>query len=167
MAEQNKSEVVERMHTIDKVLDEYESSIGLNKYEEVPEYAESVNKYLGMSRDKIEQLSVEDCAYASYILSSFSFHIQRASNRELSRLNWAKSQIKDVICKVTHQYQGNWHNQEQQAILDNEYTRKLNSIQTYCQQRLDRLTYLSSSIRNVADTFNQIQKAKVKVTFNG
>jgi len=165
MDQQNKHALVDRMDRIDSILDEYEGSIGLDKYDEHFPNSNTAYAYMNMSRDQIEKMDIEGCAEAAYILGSLSFHIQRSVNRETARLNWAKTTIKEIICKKSGQYAGTWGNQDMQATLDNDASRKLHDIQKYCQQRIDRLTYLSSSIRNMSDLFINLQRAKV--TNNG
>lgn len=161
MEEKNKHQIVQRMEKIDLILDEYETSIGLATYSENFNNAPEAQKYLSLSRDQIEKISIEECAEAAYILGSLAFHISRSINREQSRLNWAKSSIREIICTKAHSYSGAWSNQDMQAILDNDVSRKLNDICKYCQQRIDRLNYLSSSIKNISDLFINLQRAKV------
>lgn len=165
MDQQNKHALVEKMEKIDTILDEYENSIGLSTYRTDFPNSNTATAYMNMSRDQIEKMNIEDCAEAAYILGSLSFHIQRSINRETARLNWAKTTIKEIICKKSAQYTGTWGNQDMQATLDNDASRKLHDIQKYCQQRIDRLTYLSSSIKNMSDLFINLQRAKV--TSNG
>lgn len=165
MDQQNKHALVEKMEKIDSILDEYENSIGLSTYQIDFPNSNTANAYINMSRDQIEKMSIEGCAEAAYILGSLSFHIQRSMNREVARLNWAKTTIKEIICKRSSQYNGTWGNQDMQATLDNDASRKLHDIQKYCQQRIDRLTYLSNSIKNMSDLFINLQRAKV--TSNG
>ena len=50
---------------------------------------------------------------------------------------------------------------DMQATLDNDASRKLHEIQKYCQQRIDRLTYLATSTKNMSDLFINLQRAKV------
>lgn len=161
MDKENKHPIIDRMHNIDRVLDEYESSTGIGLYNENFPNADTAEKYLTMSRDVIEKLDIEECAIAAYILGSLSFHVQRTINRETARVNWAKSNIKEIICSKSSSYSGAWSNQDMQATLDNDVSRKLHEIEKYAQARIDRLTYLSNSIKNMSDLFINLQRAKV------
>lgn len=161
MDRENQHPIVERMHKIDAVLDEYESSTGIGKYHDAFPESESAERYLSMSRDAVEKMDIEECAAAAYILGSLSFHVQRTINREVSRVNWAKSNIKEIICSKSSSYTGAWSNQDMQATLDNDISRKLHEIEKYAQSRIDRLTYLSNSIKNMSDLFINLQRAKV------
>ena len=165
MDQQNKHALIEKMDRIDTILDDYESGIGLATYQNEFANTNTAYAYMNMSRDQIEKMDIEGCAEAAYILGSLSFHLQRSINRETARLNWAKSTIKEIICKKSAQYTGAWGNQDMQATLDNDASRKLHDIQKYCQQRIDRLTYLATSTKNMSDLFINLQRAKV--TSNG
>ena len=59
----------EELQYWDKILDEYETSIGLSEYSASVISSQEINTYTSMSRDEIEKLNPEDCAQISYRLS--------------------------------------------------------------------------------------------------
>jgi hypothetical protein len=145
----------------DKILDEYEKSIGLPIYnaEALPE--NELSSYLSMSRDVIEKLTTEDCAQIAYRLSQFAFHLQRTSNRETARYNWADETIKETIADDINNYKGyGYIEKSTQAIKHNEKASALNKIRKYAKQRSDRLQYLASSVKNLSDMIISVQKSK-------
>lgn len=147
----------------DKILDEYENSIGLSEFATNVIPSEEINKYTSMSRDEIEKLTPEDCAQISYRLSQFAFYIQRSLNREIARYNWADENIKEVIADDINNYKGYGYIEKSiQAIKHNEKANGLNSIKKYAKQRSDRLQYLANSIKNLSDVMISIQKSKTK-----
>jgi uncharacterized protein (UPF0335 family) len=148
----------------DSILDDYESSIGLPKYSSQYGVAESeINQYLTMTRDEIEKLSPEDCAQISYRLGQFSFHIQRSINREIARLNWSEESIKETIADEINNYKGyGFVEKSLQAIKHNDKANSLNAIKKYAKQRVDRLSYIANSIKNLSDIILSIQKIKVQ-----
>ena len=83
----------EQLDKIDTVLDEYESSLGLPKFND-DFHDDTAKRYLQLSRDQIEKLTPEQCAEAALLLASLSFHIQRSYNREIARVNWADKTLK-------------------------------------------------------------------------
>lgn len=147
----------------DNILDEYEQGLGLPKYN-ADVFAESeLNNYLTMDRTTIEKLTPEDCAQISYRLAQFAFHIQRTSNREMARLNWAEESMKEVIADELNNYKGyGYVEKSAQAIKHNDKANALNKIKKYAKQRADRLYYLSASIKNLSDILISIQRTKVK-----
>jgi len=149
----------EQLVRLDSILDEYESSIGLPSY--AADFHEpAVHGYMQMDRTSIEKLTLEECAEASLLLGSLSFHVLRSQNREVARVQWAQTSLKSVISGKESQYSGSWDSQYHQAIKDNDYARKLLAIKKYAQQRADRLIHIASSIKNMADLFLNLQKAK-------
>jgi hypothetical protein len=153
----------EELQHWDKILDEYENTIGLSEYSQNVINNEEINKYTSMTRDEIEKLSPEDCAQISYRLSQFAFYLQRSLNRELARYNWAEENIKEVIADEINNYKGYGYIEKSlQAIKHNEKASGLNSIKKYAKQRSDRLQYLANSIKNLSDVMLSIQKTKVK-----
>ena len=150
----------ERLDQIDKVLDEYESSLGLASYAG-DFHHQSVKQYMNMPRQQMEKLTVDECAEAALLLGGFSFYLQRSYNREVARVNWASSNLKRMMSGREAQYKGSWDSQYYQAIREDGYACKLESIKTYAQQRADRLTYLASSVKNLSDLFVNLQRAKI------
>jgi hypothetical protein len=158
---EEKNTAKERLATVDKVLDEYESGMGLSLYSPDFHHDSAAQHYMGMSRQQMEKVTVEECAEAALLLGGLSFHLQRSFNRELARVNWAASSIKSLISGRESQYSGSWDSQYNQAVKEDEYTLKLNQIKIYAQQRADRLTYLANSVKNLSDLFVNLQRAKV------
>ncbi len=151
----------EKVKEWDEILDSYENSIGFPKYNECLINEKELNEYFSMDRNVIEKLSPEDTAQISYRLSQFAFHIQRTLNREIARHNWAEETIKETIADELNSYKGYGYVEKYyQAIKHNEKAFRLNMIKKYATQRLDRLTYLSSSLKNLSDILINIQRAK-------
>lgn len=148
----------------DTILDEYESSLALPKYSAQYGVSEQeINQYLTMSRDEIEKISPEDCAQISFRLAQFAFHIQRTINREIARHNWSEENIKETIADEINNYKGyGFIEKSLQAIKHNEKANSLNQIKKYAKQRIDRLSYLANSIKNLSDIMMSIQKTKVQ-----
>jgi hypothetical protein len=147
----------------DKVLDEYENSIGLNSYQANIFSEEELNGYLHMTRDELEKTTPEICGEIAYRLGQFAFHIQRSINREISRINWADETIKDIIADEINNYKGYGYIEKSlQAIKHNDKAAALNKIKKYAKQRSDRLQYLANSVKHLSDIMLSIQKTKVK-----
>ena len=132
----------------------------------MPTYMEEVlpevelQKYLTMSRDVLKR-PLRGLWSNSYRLAQFSFHVQRTLNREAARYNWAEETIKDVIADDINNYKGyGYVEKSTQAIKHNERASKLNKIKRYARQRMDRLTYLATSLKNLSDILISIQRSK-------
>ena len=152
----------EELEKWDSILDEYEQSIGLPKYNGSLS-SDELNGYLDMDRSQIEKLSPEDCIQISLRLAQFSLHVQRTSNRETARHNWADETIKEVIADEINNYKGyGYIEKSMQAIKHNERASNLNSIKKYAKQRMDRLSYIANGIKNLSDILVSVHKTKVK-----
>jgi hypothetical protein len=154
----------EQVEHWDKILDEYESSIGLGHYSEVHSFTESeLNNYFTMSRDMVEKLMPEDCAQISYRLAQYAFFLQRTLNREIARHNWAEESIKETIADEINNYKGyGFLEKSLQAIKHNDKATNLNKIKKYAHQRMDRLSYLANSVKNLSDIILSVQRTKIK-----
>ena len=147
----------------DKVLDEYEKSLGLGSYRPDTFSEEELNNYFQMNRNELEKTTPEMCGEISYRLAQFAFHIKRSINRELARLNWAEETIKETIADEINNYKGYGYIEKSlQAIKHNDKASALNKIKKYAKQRSDRLQYLANGIKNLSDIMLSIQKTKVK-----
>jgi len=160
----NNKTTKEQVEEWDKVLDEYESSLGLGYYNSLHSFNETeLNHYFTMSRDIIEKLNPEDCAQISYRLAQYSFYVQRTLNREIARHNWADETIKETIADEINNYKGyGFIEKSLQAIKHNDKASALNKIKKYAKQRMDRLSYIANSIKNLSDIMLSVQKIKVK-----
>jgi hypothetical protein len=154
----------EQVDEWDKVLDEYENSVGLGKYSEIHSFTnEELNEYFTMTRDTIEKLTPEDCAQISMRLSQYALFLQRTINREIARYNWAEESIKETIADEINNYKGyGFVEKSLQAIKHNDKANALNRIKKYAKQRTDRLSYIANNIKNLSDILISIQKTKVK-----
>ena len=148
-----------RLEELDKILDEYETKLGLPKYiddENNPEVA----YYLNLNKAQLEKLTIEDCALGAYLLGRFAFHLQRTNNREQARVHWAENTMKAMISGKESNYRGSWESQMFQAVKDDKVAEKLLKIKNYATQRSLRITYLSNSLKNLGDLLINVQKAK-------
>src|SRR5690606_1720920 len=147
---------VERMKKIDELLDSYEENLGLTAQSE-KDY-EDIGQYLNMSRDQLEKFDPQDCSQIVYRLSSFALFLNRSYNREMARYNWSESLMKELTAPRLDQQSGyGFIEKYNKAVVDDEYTRKLNEINRYAKQRSDRLSFLSNSVKNLADSLKNIQ----------
>ena len=150
----------EQLEGWDKILDEYELSVGLPNFMSDYSNHEAIS-YLHMNRAQLEKLSPEDCGMAALILNELAFHIQRAYNREMARVNWSDENIKDVVANEVQSYKGySYQERLYQAVKNNEHARTLSRIKKYAKQRADRLSFLSSSMSKRADIFLSVQRSK-------
>lgn len=153
----------------DILLDEYEKSLGLPATTEnagdvtVKEFKhiEEVEDYLQMNRDQFEALDANGCASIAYVLEQYALYIQRAQNREIARVNWARSYIKEVIANELNDYKAYGYEEKSvMAIKGNDFASKLDKIARYAQQRVDRLQFIAASVKNLANILLATMRSK-------
>lgn len=153
--------VEQRIADIDAILDEYEQKIGLPKYDENHPGNSEIKSYLSFTRQQIENLSPQDAGSISYMLSQYALFLQRAINRENSRIKWAESVIKEIISDRLDSYSGYGYAEKfGKAVKDNEYALKLSQIQRGAQQRADRLNFVANSINSLSNILLNIMRLK-------
>lgn len=151
----------EQLDEWDRILDEYEKSLGLGSYKSDLFPEDEINLYFSMNRDHIEKLNPEDCLQIAYRLGQFALHIQRSANREIARHNWADETTKEVIADEINNYKGYGYLEKSlQAIKHNDKAESLNKIKKYAKQRSDRLSYLSGNIKNLSDILMMVYRSK-------
>lgn len=157
----NDESAKQQVERVDKALDEYERSQGLPKL--VPH--NEAETYLNMSRGEMHKMYPDDCGEAAVILAQYAFHIQRACNEELARMNWAEDMIKKTIAYEISQYKAaSYEERKIQAVNGNDFTSKLDKIRIWAKARYDRIAYLSSKIEFLAQTFRDLQQTKRRQT---
>jgi hypothetical protein len=159
---ENKDIATQKMNNAIAILDEYEKKCGLPPTTQIGS-EEELQNYLNMDRNVVEKLSVEDCGNIAYRLKQYSFYIQRLHNKESSREAWVVTQLNDEVAKRIHGYDKYLKYSNKVALIakDDSYVAVLYKIYSYTKQRVKRLTFLSNSIKDLADTLLSIQRAKL------
>lgn len=145
-----------------KKQDKFESDIGLflpTKREDNTE----IQKYLTMSRQELEKLTPTQCAEIAYLLSEYGFYLQRICNRCIMVVNTCESKIQDMISEPLKKTRGSFMTYSERymdAIKNNHEIYKLYNQKQEAQSRIDRLSYLSGSIKHMCDILLNLQRAK-------
>lgn len=148
----------EKVQRINELLDSYEEQLGLPKFDK---YGQDIKKYLDMSHSELQALTPMLCAEISVILTQYAFYIQRAINRETAILNWAKKNLTYSVAPKAKQYKGSFAQQEAQAVMDDEFCKKLITLISKAEQRTDRLQFLANNIKAISEQLNRLQQAKM------
>ena len=154
--------ITEQMDKIQTVLDEYEKSVGLNiNYHE--NSFDDIDTYMNMDRTALNKLMPEDCAEISYRLSQQSFFIQKAINKEQSRITWAKGYINTIVAKEISSYD-KWIKHESKVCLiceNNSVANMLQKIVQFAQQRVDRLSFYTNGLHSLSHAIESVGRAKI------
>ncbi len=150
----------DRLNEVDKWLDQFEEKIGLPKYTDV--INTETAKYIELTDADLAKLTPEECDYIGLHLDRLAFSIQRAYNRELAHLTWANENLKLYIADKCQNYRGSFLQQELQAIKDDDYASKLYKMKVFAQQRVDRLSFIASSLHKRSDKIFNLKTIKVR-----
>lgn len=148
----------DKMKKAQDMLDEFEDIHQLNRIK-VPTEIDSV---LSLTYAQLEKLQHEQCAEYGFLLAQYAYYIQRVYNKESATLKWLKEQIDDIVSKQWFNYDG-WIKYETRAKLiakENAVLSQLIKQHAYAEQKLERLSFLGSRIDKMADTIENLGKAK-------
>jgi len=157
--EQTIVEPQDQMLKVDTWLDQFEEKIGLPVYTDV--LHTETEKYLNLTTEELERLSPDECDHIGIHLDRLAFHIQRAYNRELAHVTWATENLKMCIADKCQSYRGSFIQQEQQAIKGDDYATKLNRMKCFAQQRVDRLSFIASSLHKRSDKLFSLKSKRL------
>ena len=126
------------------------------------------NKYLAAAKQYVDESGyTEELTDANFIIPNEEDYIDFGEEVEEWDIAADRPGLWENIRKKKQreaQYKGSWDSQYYQAVREDGYACKLESIKTYAQQRADRLTYLASSVKNLSDLFVNLQRAKINRT---
>lgn len=141
------------------MLDKYEFETGLPE-NIMPGSKEEFQNYLTMDSVVLEKLDYQQCANISYRLIQFSIYIQRCLNREKAKAKVLNKKINSAIAPIINQYKGSWELQRAAAIADNTATVAWSSELGESEARQERLEFVATGFKNLADQMKTIQFSK-------
>jgi hypothetical protein len=151
----------EKLARADKLLDEYEDSIGLSRLK-ILKNEHAINEYLSYTRDEIQKLSSDRCAEIAYEIAAYSFHLQRSINRQISRVGFCEAEIRRELAIIIKEFSHIYSYEERKytAIASNSYTTKLQQIKDLAQSRIDRLGSIQYNLKMLCDSLKTLSYSK-------
>jgi hypothetical protein len=152
--------VDDRVAELDRSLDGYEAGLGLPA-DGFPEVEQEAKRLLGLSPSVLRKMSAVEAGEAAYVLRQFSFHLQRAVNREQGRVRWAEECIKQTVAKTVNQYKGvSYEERKAQAVRDNDAALKMDRVRVHAQLRVERVAFLAAKVGDMAKSLESLQFSK-------
>lgn len=157
MAQEN---IDNRLKLVEEALDKFEKDNGI-PLNNSPGPESELEEYLNMDRNDIERLSGTDCAAIAMRLGQFSIYVQRLINRDTAKITWAKQLIAECIAGDPN-YDKFRKYELAVELLAKESTavKRLATIIRYSQQRIDRLAFVATGLKNLSDIMITNQRAK-------
>lgn len=106
-------------------------------------------------------MSPEECGEAAIILLFFSAHLQRAINKEMTRVRWADERIKRLIAhRLSFQKGYGFEERRLTAIQENGEAQKLEQIRVHALIRQDKIGFLANKVEALSKAFGWLQQSK-------
>jgi len=159
MTENNKDWSTSLIEKSTELLNQFENNIGLPRNIR-PGNPEELEKYLSMDANILDKLDMKECANISYRLVQYSLYMQRCLNAEKSTSKMLIKKIDGIIAPVINNYKGAWNMQRAAAIEDNDAAKTLNSALSESEARQERLEFVATGFKNLADHMRNLQFSK-------
>ena len=151
--------VKDRIDTLDSFLDSYTEHVGLNKIGLNVE----AQQYLQLDYAELSSYNTEECNIAAYALDRYALYLQKESNRNQAKYNWALENITKIVGKVGNNYGDKWTKYEMRmsmVIQDNEYAGALHTITMEMNAKITELSYISKNVSSISNTLKNLGRSK-------
>ncbi len=145
---------------LDKILNEYEQSLGLPAGVN-QQTANEATRLLSIDHKEISRMSAIECGEAAVTLLFFSAHLQRAVNKEMARARWADESVKRIIAsKLAKQKGYGFEERRLTAVKESDMAMKLEQIRVNALIRQDRIGFLAAKVETLAKALDGLRQAK-------
>lgn len=145
---------------LDQTLDSFAAKCGLP--EGCPLTVENeAKRLLTLEPGQLAALTRTQCAEGAFVLFQFAFFLQKASNREQSRVRWAEKTCKKIVASRLSQYKA--YSFEERLLLatqDDDAASGVDVKGVNAQLKLDRLAYLSMKVEGLARSLETLRMEK-------
>ena len=151
----------ERLSQIEQKVDTYHETKGIIKL--TPK--NNAKTYLELESNAMRGLNEQECCEASIVLNQYSAFLQESYNKELSRVNWATSEMKRVSAPQLKQYAGKFQSYEEKCnlvIAGDEHVSELDRVRMWAQQLADRLNFMAQRVDAIAKSYLALAQSKRK-----
>ncbi len=153
----------DKLKQINEYLDKYEANLGIPQVK----FHNDAEQYFNMSQIVLVKLTAEECDEAAIVLSQYSFHLQRAYNKELAVFNWLEEILNLAVNKQLSQYTAPSAAERKLCVINgDDYANKLNRLRLYVKLRIDKISYLSNKVEHLANTFKDMKQTRRR-KYNG
>ena len=159
--EKELSTAKENLAHFEKLIDSYLTKQGVHSVQ----YNEEALRILNMKTFELKALTSTECGELSFALSQYALYIQQQLNEQITRVNWAKNKLRNIVAKNAGNFDRytKYEEKESSVVNSNEYASKLNDILCYAQAVSDRLSYMAGRIQSLSATLTDLQRSKRRV----
>ena len=148
----------ERWDEVAKALQQFEGAVGLGSIGPT-----EVDKWLSISPQKLNKMSAEDCAEASYLLTQEATFVQSQINTLQSKIDWCNRKINSIIAPIIKNQITRYMENELKrayAVKQDDVAERLQQIANEASSYHSRLIYIPNSLRAQADKLTKYQELK-------
>mgnify|MGYP001174833270 CR=1 FL=1 len=148
----------ERWEEVEKALKQFEVAVGLGSLGPT-----EVDKWLNISPQKLNKMSEEDCAEASYLLTQEATFIQSQINTLQSKIDWCNRKINSIIAPIIKTQITRYMENELKrayAVKQDDVAERLQQISNEASSYHSRLVYMPNSLRAQSDKLTKYQEIK-------
>ena len=159
--EKELSTAKDKLAHFEKLIDSYLIKQGIHSIE----YNEEALKILNMKSFELKALTSMECGELSFALSQYALYVQQQINEQITRINWAKNNLRIMVSKNSNKFDRytKYEEKESSVINSDEHAFKLNDILSYAQAVADRLSYMAGRIHSLSATLTELQRSKRRV----
>ena len=144
----------------ERELDGFEAGLGLIAGCPAPTESEA-NRIIGLPPEALNNLSADKCGENAIVLTQYAHFLKKAENKERSKVTHAESALRWVITPVLDQVTGyGLEEKRMKAIRVNEAAASYETIRARSQARLDRIEFISQTVKELAHTYMALANTK-------
>lgn len=153
--------VADRLKQFEDNLEQYSVSLGLNFIK----YNNAVQRAFDLSEQDIKNMDAAELGEISYFLSNYSLYIQKESNREIAKKNWASANLNKIVANNSSGFSQYMKYEEKVCNIcnTNSAALELNKIIVACSTKIDELTGVADKLNSMAYRLDELHKTKRKM----
>lgn len=152
--------VNEKLSEIERVYDNYISSLNLNFKKN-----DEIELYLNLTYDQIKSMDPEDLDIASMMLARHAIYVQEQFNKHSRVMNWADSNINRIAAQKWNSFNDKYMPAQERRILatvDDIAAMKYVEIRDEAKGNVDALNFMSQRLEFYSNRFTELKRTKLQ-----
>lgn len=157
---------MEKENNIGVLAHELEQKINkiFDEFRILPNIDTNIDSLLNISSQSLQKMSSYECNEVAYKLFCHNLSIQKRLNFLSAKRRWADNNLRFIVAKSFANYGGDKYSKYEvirdRIVADNIAAKSLFKLISECDLECDALNFLSSRIKDIADTMNSLAFTK-------
>jgi len=144
-------------------MDAFEDGLGIPLGGPNEQAQDEVKRLLSLGTVDLTQMNEDQCGEAAVVLMNFAFHLQRCTNREQARANWAEETLKKIISKtLPRQSGGSYEERRLLAVSASEQADSLDRTRIRARAKADALAFQAQRIDSLSKALMALKQTRRK-----